>query len=230
VAYWAHIGGFVAGVGVAWLMASLHVEVRFVHENIQKKITLEVEENREVVEALTARRANPERAFRMLSLAVTNQPDNHDGAAALWDLAKELGSTEQAAPSMLRSVAHQLRDQDPELALDQWLDVLEHEPGMRGDPSLLVRVAQALQGSGRTQKALDTLRLALLSGGDGLDPGLAFGIARVARRLDVQTAREALRQALAGEAIDPDLRRRAEQLLQELPAEPPSSAIPLARV
>jgi membrane associated rhomboid family serine protease len=230
VAYWAHIGGFVAGVGVAWLMASLHIEERFVHENIQQKITLEVAENRDVVEALTARRANPERAFRMLSLAVMNQPGNHDGAAAMWDLAKELGCAEQAAPSILRSVAHQLRDQDPDLALDQWLDVLEHVPGMRGDPALLVRVAQALHEAGHAQKTIDTLRLALPSGEDRLEPGLAFSIARVARRLDVQTAREAVRLALAGEIVDPDLRRRAEQLMQELPPEPPSSAIPLVRV
>ena len=48
--------------------------------------------------------------------------------------------------------------------------------------------------------------------------------------LDVQTAREAVRLALAGEIVDPDLRRRAEQLMQELPPEPPSSAIPLVRV
>jgi len=230
VAYWAHIGGFVAGVGAAWLMASLHIEERFVHENIQQKITLEVEENRDVVEALTARRANPERAFRMLSLAVMNQPGNHDGAAAMWDLAKELGCAEQVAPSMLRSVTHQLREQDPDLALEQWLDVLAQVPGLRGDPRLLVRVAQALQEADLTQPAVDTLRLALAWGGSGLDPGQAFNIARIARRLDARTAHEAIRLTLAGEIVDPDLRRRAEQFLQELPPEPPGSSIPLARV
>jgi membrane associated rhomboid family serine protease len=227
VAYWAHIGGFFAGVGTAWLISANRIEERYIHANIESKITFEVKENEDVIEALAARGDDPDKAFRMLSLAVMNNPGNHDAAAALWELAREFGRTEEAAPLMLRSVTHQLRAGDRELALNQWLDVPQHAPRLRGDPRQLVRLAQALLEDGARDDAFLTLRMALQSGGDELDAMLALTIARCARDLDPSTARAAAEHVLAVRHADPDVRSRAEQLLTELPPETGPS-IPLS--
>jgi membrane associated rhomboid family serine protease len=222
VAYWAHIGGFAAGVGVAWFVASMRIEERFVHPNIESKITLEVEENKEVIDALTTRETDPEQAFRMLSMVVMNQPRNHDGAAALWELARELNRTEEVASLMLRSVTQQLRAGDVELALEQWVDVPQQLPQFRGDPRQLVRLGQALLAQEWQQDAVVTLRLALESGGDDLDPTLALSIARSTREIDPTTAHAAASRALGGP--DATTRLQAQELLQTLP----SRTVPLA--
>lgn len=216
VAYWAHIGGFAGGVGVAWFMVSKKIEERFIHPNIANKITLEVEENNPVIEALEMRESDPQQAFRMLSLAVMNQPKNHDGAAALWHLAVELKRAPEVAPLMLRSIGHQLRSGDAELALTQWMDVQRVVPDVRGDPRQIVRLAQALAERDRYEDALVTLQMAMRSGGDKLDPMLALTIARTAADIGPSTARAAIQYVMDHPAADPEVRKRGQQLLQRM--------------
>jgi membrane associated rhomboid family serine protease len=216
VAYWAHIGGFATGVGVAWFVASKKIEERFIHPNIENKITLEVEENNAVIEALEVREKDPQQALRMLSLAVMNQPKNHDGAAALWHLAQELDRAGEVAPLMLRSIGHQLRSGDRELALDQWLELQRVVPQIQGDPRQIVRLAQALAERDRYEDALVTLQTAMRSGGDKLDPMLALSIARTAADISPSTARAAVQHVLDHPAVDSEVRQRALQLLKRM--------------
>jgi membrane associated rhomboid family serine protease len=218
VAYWAHVGGFVAGVGTAWFVKSKGIEERYIDPQIESKITLEVEDNRAVVEALETRATDPDLAFRMLSIAVMDQPRNHDAAAALWELGKELGHVDQAAPLMLRSIGHQLRSGDPEMALTQWLDVRQAVPDISGDPRQFVRLAQALIERDHHEDALATLQLALQSGGNGLDPTLALTIARIARDFAPATTRAAVEIVLAHPDAEPEARSRARKLLDDLPS------------
>jgi membrane associated rhomboid family serine protease len=229
VAYWAHIGGFAMGVGAAWFIASKKIEERFIDPNIQNKITLEVEDNNPVIEALEVRDSDPQQAFRMLSLAVMNQPKNHDGAAALWHLALQLDRAQEVAPLMLRSVSHQLTTGDRELALTQWLDVQQVVPDIQGDPRQIVRLAQALAQSDRYEDALDTLQMAMRAGGDKLDPMLALTIARTAVEIGPSTAKAAIQYVLKHPAADPEVRQRAESLLKRMestPAEPANEPAP----
>jgi membrane associated rhomboid family serine protease len=226
VAYWAHVGGFVAGVGTAWFIDSKRIEERFIHKNIQDKITLKVEDNEAVLEALSVRESDPEQAFRMLTLTVMNQPAHHDGAAALWDVARYLGRTDETAPLMLRSIGHQLRSGDKDLALEQWLDVQRDVVQIQGDPRVLVRLAQELQSRERREDAVATVRMALQTGGSGLEPTLALTIARIARETDSGTARAAAEHVLARPDADPEVRWAAEKLVDELP--PDLSSISLS--
>jgi membrane associated rhomboid family serine protease len=215
---WLMIPLWFASHGVAWFMVSKKVEERFIHKNIESKITLEVEENNPVIEALEVRESDPQQAFRMLSLAVMNQPKNHDGAAALWHLAVELDRAGEVAPLMLRSIGHQLRSGDPELALEQWLDLQRVVPQIQGDPRQIVRLAQALAERDRYEDALVTLQMAMRSAGDKLDPMLALGIARMAADIGPSTARTAIQFVLDHPATDPEVRKRARQLLERTEA------------
>jgi membrane associated rhomboid family serine protease len=242
VAYWAHIGGFALGIGVAWFMASKKIEERFVHPNIESKITLEVEENTPVIEALELRETDPEQAFRMLSLAVMNQPRHHDSAATLWQLALELERVDEIAPLMLRSIAHQLRSEDVELALDQWIEVQRCATRIEGDPRQIVRLAQALIERSRYEDALVTLQTAMQSAGERMDPMLALSVARIALEIGPSTARAAVQRVLDHPDADAELRGRAQKLLskiesagsepaEEAPVKDPASAshsIPLS--
>ena len=99
-------------------------------------------------------------------------------------------------------------------------------PDLRGDPHVLVRLAQVLVQRLRTKEAIAAVRIALISGGSDLAPAVALSLARVAREIDPPIARAAARQVLDRHDADADLRRRAEQLLGEIPADLP--AFPLS--
>ena len=226
VAHWAHVGGFLTGVGLAWLVRAQRIEERFVEPVIQREITLEVPGAQDVVKALVVRDTDPERAFRMLSLSVMNRPESADAAGALWDLAQQLGRVAEVAPLMLRAIAHQLRSGDADLALDQWGKLARLVPELEGDPREFLRLAQALVERDRREEALIPLHRALHQGGEALEPNLALSIARLAREFAPSIAREAAQQALAASA-EPEIRRRAQELLESQSVGPQRS-IPLS--
>ena len=221
VAHWAHVGGFVVGVGAALAMRRGRVEERFIDPVIDAKVSLRVEENEAVDRALALRAAgDAEQSFRLLGEAVRRHPGNPDGASALWDVACDLDRIEAAAPSMLLSIQSLLRSGRTEEALGLWLAVQKRVQVLEGDPRLFVRIARALIDAGRGRDAIAPLRLALLRGGTRLDPTTAMKIACAARKLDPQTARGAARLALAHPDVDPQLREQAMRLLEEVPSPP----------
>jgi hypothetical protein len=162
---------------------------------------------------LTVRESDPERAFRMLTLVVMNDPRSHDGAAALWELAEDLGRVAAVAPMMLRSIGHQLRAGDKDAAVEQWIEVLRAAAGARGEPRVLVRLTQELVARGRRDDALATVRLATLCAGSDPDPLLALAIGRAAVHTDPGTARALLERLLRRQDLDPDTRSNAERML-----------------
>jgi hypothetical protein len=121
---------------------------------------------------------------------------------------------------MLRSVGHQLRTDDPELALDLWADVQSVVKQVKGDPRQLVRLGQAFVKRNRFEEALVTLQMALDAGGGGLDPNLALVIARATREWGRSTARAAAQQAVDHPAADAETRAQAQKMLAALESAP----------
>jgi len=227
VAHWAHVGGFLTGVGLAWLVRTHRIEERFVEPAIKREITLEVQGAQEVVKGLVVRDTDPERAFRMLSLSVMNQPESPDAAGALWDLAVQLGHVAEVAPLVLRAITHQLCSGDVDLALDQWSSLVRHVPELEGDPRQFLRLAQALVERDRREEALIPLHRALHQAGGALEPNVALSIARLAREFAPSVAREAAERALAA-STEPEISRRAQALLEGLSPVGTQRSIPLS--
>jgi len=221
VAYWAHVGGFAVGIGGALAMQQLRVEERFVEAAIADKIQSTVVDNGVVEEALEAQSlGDSEGAFQMLMELVNDQPNNHDAIVALWGVATELRRTFEVVPLILRTIRHELRVGDPDVAASHWLEVLEYEPNARAEPAVMVRLAQVLAETDREREARITLRMAMLAAGTGLSGSLALKIARLARDCDVNMARAAAHLALARRDLDPQARADAERLVTELAAAP----------
>ena len=217
VAYWAHVGGFAFGAGVALAMKEWRIEERFLHPAIESRTNLTVLSNPVVDEALEARRTGDlDRAFRMLSAEARSNPANRDGAIALWSLATDLGRPADAVPALLGTIEHSLRSGDDLGALESWEELAELVPEPTADAGLLVRLAEGYLRNSCPDNALVTLRRALLAGGGGMDGALALRIARLARDLDPTVARGALDLTLRREDLDPDVRMRAQQILADL--------------
>lgn len=217
VAYWAHIGGFVFGVGVASAMAWQKVEQRYLAGKIERKVETAIVDHRGVEAALDQHaRGESTAAVAALSGEVSRNPSSPDVALALWAVASESEQLEPAAPALLEATRSLLRRGEVETALELWQGLTEHLPALRAEPALAVRVAQALLETRRREEALINLRRALL-GPDGAPPAtLALKIAQLARELDGRLARAAARIALSSSDLDPDGQAMANRLLQEL--------------
>jgi membrane associated rhomboid family serine protease len=220
VAYMAHIGGFVFGLAVALVMQHQRIEERFVASKIEGKVNKTLVDNSAVEQALEAQaHGEPERAFEILCAESRRSPTNHDAALACWSVAVELDRTAEAAPALLRSIDHELRSGDPDLALEHWLELNERVPGLQVEPALLVRIAKSLAEINQHGEALIALRRALLGAGRSANPALALKIAQAGKHLDAQLARGAVKLALSRPGLDPAVRAQAERLLEELSAE-----------
>jgi membrane associated rhomboid family serine protease len=103
VAYWAHVGGFLAGAGLAFGIRAGRIEERFIHPAIESKITVSC--NPVIEEALEARAAgDEERAYGLLARGAREHGDDPDLVAAFWDVAVALGRRGPAARAMVELV------------------------------------------------------------------------------------------------------------------------------
>jgi len=217
VAYWAHVGGFLFGVGVAWGMKHFKVEERFLDSAIETKVSHTHVDNPEIERALEAHaRGASDEALGALGAAVEQDPSNEDAVLAYWTLCCELGRPEEAAPAMVRIVESELRGGRTEIALARWTEVNVRVASAPAAPELLVRLCQLLARDGRRDEAAVALRRAMLEAGSGMTGNLAMRIARAARELDPQVAQGAARLMLARSELDPSERAYAQKLLEEI--------------
>jgi membrane associated rhomboid family serine protease len=229
VAYMAHIGGFAFGFVAAQVIRAKRIEERFLHSAIESKVNRTVVDNRAVEQALQAQaEGRAEQAFEMLGQEVRSASSNQDAALAFWSVALELDRAAEAGPALLRAMQDELRAGNSTLVLDHWNELNERLPALSAEPALLLRIAAALQEDGQREEATVALRRALLGSGKKVSPAMALKIAGLARDLDAQLARGALRIALSDPGLDPSERACAEALLAELSPARRDSSIALA--
>jgi membrane associated rhomboid family serine protease len=213
VAYMAHIGGFLFGVGAALGIRHWGIEARM-ESTIESKITSTVVHNPTIEQALHAAAAgNGDEAVTMLAEEARRDPNDAELGLAFWGLATDHERAAEAAPALVRVIRDELRRGESELALTHWTELTQRVPAVEASPDLLVRLAQLLQREGRTAEAAAALRRAMLGGGSTMPPALALRIARLAGSLDAHIALGAARLALAHPDVQEPERAQAEQLL-----------------
>ena len=221
VAYWAHIGGFAFGAGTALAMRAWQIEERHIDHRIEGKVSDTVLRNHAVEQALQAQtRGQAPRAFEILTRELRRSPSNRDAALAYWSLAIELQRERDAAPLLARAIWEALRSGEAEVALQHWWELCERVPHPDVEPSLLVRLAQALADQNRQDEARIAVRRAMLAAGSGPPTALAFKIAQVARELDPAIARAALQLVSQRTDLDPHEKRMVHKLSQEIERRP----------
>jgi hypothetical protein len=200
-----------------------------------------VETRRAVKKAADAqRRGNHPMAYRLLEPEVRANPDDGRLVVAFWSAALACERTEQAVPALLRIIRRLASTGEPKRAAELWLELRDAAPSARVDPGTLVRIAPALQASGRSEQVVRALRETVDPRNDsGLSPGLAVRVAEMARGLDPPTALTAARRALNSPDLHEAKRARLEDLVAqlekaeteatpEISAEVPAAASPAA--
>ncbi len=222
VAYWAHVAGFVFGVGAALAIRYWSVEERFIHHAIEEKITLV--DNTVVEHALAARNeGRSEEAGAMLQDRLAQDPDNVDLAIAAWNLAVERGEAGHAAPAMLRVIRKALREGDAELACLYWPELLAAVPDATIDLATGTRMAELFLERSELLLARETVERA--AGGADLEnapPGILVRVARLASQLRAEPAARLRAAALASPELPAESRLELERLsvvAHEMPSE-----------
>jgi hypothetical protein len=218
IAYWAHVGGFVFGAGVALGISALKIEERFIHPGIESKVTL-MEANPVIEQAMKAQEEDDlERAHAMLEKEAKRCPEDHDLAQAFWDNAVLLQRAESAAPAMLNSIRRAAARENLQLAADQWGELSQALPGSLADPGSLIRIVPVLLERKQPEKAVLALRQAVDPNNRGMTAGLALRIVEQAREVDPPSALQAARRALEFEDVHETRRAQLQELIQELEA------------
>jgi len=200
-AYWAHVGGFLIGVGVAFVFQL--VAKPDPDDDELTPASLDVLPAA-VSRATSARLAGrPEEAWRLLEAEARRCPDSAPVVDAYWQLAIELGRAPAAAGAMQRRIRVALRDGDRETAAWLWGALDRHAPAAARRPDLAVAVGEALLDLGRRAEGEELLRGAAATAGPETPIGLLIKLLRVAGR------------------VDPALRRQVAAALRSHPQTPP---------
>ena len=206
VGFLAHVGGFVFGVGAAFVLRWLRIEERLVEPARERRET--VHDASAVDAALElARRGRSEVAIARLAAELDRDPTDADAAAALWNTAVAADDAAGAAPAVLPALSAAARAGDPGLPAQIWADLVRRVPEAEVDLRTAVRVAEMLMREGLYGDVETTLHW-LAGRVDARTPeGLLVRLARLARQLGVATPFAAL--VLERDDLSPEL---AEEL------------------
>jgi membrane associated rhomboid family serine protease len=217
VAYWAHIGGFVFGLGAALWMRKSGIIERYVQPRLGRKIATTVVARPGLDQALVARsEGRHSDAYDLLAAELKGKPGEADSAELYWEAATELERHAEAAELLLHSIQAQLKNGETETVCTMWERLVRSDPTIRADAAFLLRLTQLQVRRGDHDVARETLRRALMNAGASPAPGLALKIARMGQQLDPTIARATLRALLQRDDVALEEKTAAESLLQKI--------------
>ncbi len=228
-AFWAHVWGFLFGIGVALSIRMLKIEKRFIHNAIEAKTT--VVNNAVVAEAMDAQDAgNTDEAMASLSGEVQRNPGNAEAVLALWGLAVGASRVPEAVPALQRLLREEVRAGEFELAMTHRAELAEFAPETTVEPAVELRLAEHLLKDEQEDQAAALLRKALAQVSPETSPGTLTRLARLACRTEEGVGLEALEAALANPELPGEVREEFEGKKKELAARQPAAtpeAVPM---
>ena len=184
VGFLAHVGGFVFGVGFAFLVDSLRIEKRFI-EPVHDRV--ETVHDSATVERLVelARRGRIEQAMADLEALLVERPDDAEAAAALWNIASQAEVPSRAAAAVLPAVEAAVRAGDVGLPAQIWVEIVRRAPETEVDLRMATRVAELLMREGMYGDVETTLDWLAVRVDASTPEGLLIRLARLAHRLNI---------------------------------------------
>jgi membrane associated rhomboid family serine protease len=222
VAFVAHAAGFGFGVVAALLYQATGLERRYVAPRIESQPSAAVVSKPALDRAHQARMSGEKsRALRILKDEAARRPLDKDVLLSLWDSAIDAGRPEQAIDALEQVIRLDLKEGDPGLAAQHWLELEPLSPNARLGATAFIKIGQALRESGHRDVAQRALRRALEVAGPAPDPAISFAIARASLGIDQGLTRAAARLALAIPGLERKDRDVARRLAGEDEQDPP---------
>jgi hypothetical protein len=202
VGFLAHVGGFVFGVGFAFLVAGMRVEERWVDPVVEKH---EIVHESTLVDAWieASNNGRTEEAIRGLERMLADNPADANAAAALWNLAVRARTPDRVVPSVLTAVANAARAGDAGLPTQVWAEMVRQAPDLEIDLRTAVRMTELLAREGLDGDVEATLAWLVRRVDASTPEGLLVRLARLADQISFQAPFAAL--ALEKTDLDPAL-------------------------
>ncbi|MBW2232051.1 MAG: rhomboid family intramembrane serine protease [Deltaproteobacteria bacterium] len=216
VAYWAHVGGFLAGALFAVTIRGLRLEERFISSSIERKVTRSrsgemLKEARQALED-----CNYEHAFLVLQQEALDQPDDGEIVLAFWEAAVAHFKPEEGAAPLLAWLHARANDKQARDAAETWARAVEISPALDLEPGVLLGLVPEMAKLGRKLHAALALRYVLSSEHDALPFGVLARARQLAHEVDPGTELSALRRLLAYPDLPEPKRARIQTELAEL--------------
>ncbi len=209
VGFLAHVGGFVFGVGFAFLVARLGIERRWVDPVVDRREIVHESTSVDVwIEAANTGRI--EEAMRGLEGLLAENPGDADAAAALWNVSVRAETPSRAALCVVPAVDAAARAGDAGLPAQVWVEMVRAVPDLDIDLRTATRVTELLMREGLAGDVETTLDW-LASRVDASTPeALLVRLARLAHRLSLRAPFAAV--ALENPDLDPAMASELQRL------------------
>ena len=153
-AYWAHVGGFLAGLVISLTVRAIGLSTAARRRGPRRRGPLGPVPG-------SGPGGGPEEPFRSLLRTVRDNPGDQVSRDTLWGLARETGRQRQAAAAVLSGVREALRLGNGSEALGRWRSLFQALPDVPVDPVLAVELAAAALRLQRPAEARELLTKAL---------------------------------------------------------------------
>jgi len=214
VAFAAHVGGFVTGVGFALAMALLKIEERFVNPAIEREIS--IEQNPAVTGASDARLAGDlAGAQRLIDGLLKAEPGNVDAWTESFELGIDAADGARASQAGLRLLELHGRGSDKDMVWGVVNDPRWRE--LRMTSRFLAAVADLLAHAGDARAAIDVYRRIAAEAPPGDVAALRALVSEgelMARAGDQRAARQAFDRARAHPACTEPWVERIDRALR----------------
>jgi membrane associated rhomboid family serine protease len=203
VGFLAHVGGFVFGVGFAYLVAALKIEERFVDPVVERR---EIVHEADAVEACLelAEQGRWDEAMAGLEEVLDHCPGDADAAAALWNTAVRSGGAERGIPGVVPALETAARAGEPGLIAQIWPELLVRFPEVEIDLRTAARIAELLAREGMDGDVETTLNWLAVRVDDSTPEAMLVRLARLSHATAVPAPFASL--ALSRPDLDPGLK------------------------
>jgi membrane associated rhomboid family serine protease len=209
VGFIAHVGGFVFGVGFAFLVASLGIERRWIDPVVDRR---EIVHESTTVDAWleAANNGRIEEALRGLEGLSTENPGDADAAAALWNVSVRAENPSRAVPRVLPAIEAAARAGDAGLPAQVWVELVRTVPDLELDLRTATRVTELLKREGLDGDVETTLEWLTRRVDASTPEAILVRLARLAHELSIPAPFAAL--ALGKTGLDPAMADELQRL------------------
>ncbi len=214
VAHWAHVWGFILGMGVAAAMTFFKIEDKYIHPKIEARLRAGDEEFDLVAHAIRLKNLGKlNDAYALLLDKAKEDPSRADVIETLWDFGYEMGEPGVVTELFTRLIEKEIRQGRLESALAHYTDLKRRIPDSFLSPMYTFSLVKYLVDHRDTQRADLFAAEALERIDPQAAPGLLQNFASVAGQLDPATARRIIDLCLKHPEIPLDEKDRLKKII-----------------
>ena len=231
VAHWAHIWGFLAGVGIAVAIKYAKVEEKYIAPKIEAETTYVNKSFAAYEEAMQLiYTGKKEEAYSVLMNSVREDPTFQETVESLWNLSIEKGTEKEVAPALKKLIEKEVRHNESDLALYHYKQLKEKIPDAQINPHTKIMFIDTMANDGEYEEAAKLADELLNEIDLSSPPGLLLSFCSAVVKIDLRDQGSDL--SLLDRVIQlavrhPDIPETKKEELKALLDKPPIKAPPI---